>query len=57
MYIKQNHNKRNIKVLDVLGKHPFLYFKMTLFIVYFTLHTVIQSDASFQNWGWSYLVI
>ena len=48
MYIKQNHNKRNTKVLHVLGNHPFLYFKMTLFIVYL---------ASFQNWGWSYLVI
>ena len=51
MYIKQNHNKRNIKVLDVLSNHPFLYFKLTLFIVYFTLRTVIQSDPSFQNWG------
>ena len=49
--IKPNHNKRNIKVLDVLGNHPFLYFKMTLFIVYFTLRTVIQSGSSFQNWG------
>ena len=51
MYIKPNHNKRNIKVLDVLGNHPFLYFKMTLFIVYFTLRTVMQSGSSFQNWG------
>ena len=51
MYIKPNHNKRNIKVLDVLGNHPFLYFKMTLFIVYFTLRTVIKSGSSFQNWG------
>ena len=57
MYIKPNHNKRNIKVLDLLGNHPFLYFKITLFIVYFTLCTVIQSGSSFQNWGWSYLVI
>lgn len=51
MYIKPNHNKRNIKVLDLLGNHPFLYFKITLFIVYFTLRTVIQSGSSFQNWG------
>ena len=57
MYIKPNRNKRNIKVLDLLGNHPFLYVKMTLFIVYFTLRTVIQSGSSFQNWGWSYLVI
>ena len=57
MYIKPNHNKRNIKLLDLLGNHSFLYCKMTLFIVYFTLRTVIQSGSSFQNWGWSYLVI
>ena len=57
MYMKPNHNKRNIKVLDLLGNHSFLYFKMTLFIVYFTLRTVIKSGSSFQNWGWSYLVI
>ena len=57
MYIKPNHNKRNIKVLDLLGNHSFLYFKMTLFIVYFTLRTVIQRGFSFQYWGWSYLVI
>ena len=31
MYIKPNHNKRNIKVLDLLGNHSILRWHCLLF--------------------------